>query len=423
MKSGKIKIFLSTLTLISSGMAGVFFVNHKNFNLSNRQTLKRKNPVVVNVTPVPPNPSPIIDPPNPNPEPTAPAPVVVDFCSDSSKQQICSEKSMVGNLEKSVYPGLAKLKLYQDICQSNPFSSEMVFINFPLTKSEAESYALDVAQILKEFAADKIDPVIVFEPIGSSGNVNFTNIAEGKYKSVLDYYFQKISEQGIDSVTIGTWLPYPEANTPAFGQKSFLPADFSKMVNSFVDSYRSKFSTGKVGILLDSRSYAPGDTNWSSGQLVSFSPYLTGIKNSAIDIFYLQGFPWAPTKSEKEMASSLDPNEYLPDVILKEAAQILGTKKIALHTGTYRKKYRTSGETITMTSAERKKILDDTLTIAENLKQQDYQPTISLFAENKFNDGEETDWSYLGNSADETVLKNFLRQAGCLGVNMVLYDY
>ena len=85
-----------------------------------------------------------------------------------------------------------------------------------------------------------------------------------------------------------------------------------------------------------------------------------------------------------------------------------------------KKKYKKN--TITLSHTTTDQILENTLKQATELKKKGYGVFINIFAQDKFDHYEVTDWSFLGTGEHQDVLKKFLFWATDTGVSVSIYD-
>ncbi|HET8883950.1 MAG TPA: hypothetical protein VFM68_00585 [Candidatus Saccharimonadales bacterium] len=319
---------------------------------------------------------------------------------------------------------LKKLAQYERVCGSRVTPQISFFVATPATIQEARGYAANVAVQLHEFAAHGIAPLVFIEPTTSTGLVDMSEYQAGGYDEVLDTYFASIKAAGITDTMMGTWVPFPEGNMPVW--TSLNPKDFSASVIKTVSYQKKHFPDSKASILLDTLTY-PSVDSWNDGRAVSLAPYVRDIPNGLIDSFGLQGFPWAPPANQSGTAV-VDPQQYLRVGLAAEAAKILGVQDIWLNTGTFGTKYADkSTQQVSISPQQRLAMLTGVTRQAKTLQEQGFSVSIHLFAENKSDVTEATDWSYWSNNTVTTspstyVFKAFAHDLQANGIALWLFD-
>lgn len=355
---------------------------------------------------------------------------IISYCrtviwpQETSMPTTCSIGSPHPNLATSHNPSLKKLAEYELLCKGTASSNLMTFAPMPTTEAEAVQYATTQAEVLKEFSDYNLHPIVVFEPSLASPNV-IADIRNGLHDSAVEYYFETLKNAGLSSEQMGTWVLFPEANTPTWHNTS--PEDFTINVQRIARIQKTVFPESKRSILLNSWSYPSNDISWSKGELKSLLPYVNDIPSGLIDSVGLQGFPYKSPANE--MASSrLHTSEFLPSNIAAEAAHSLGIKTIWLNTGTFSRMYANEPTSEVQLSAnEREKILSNILGEAGKLQKESYEVTVNIFAQNKADLPEHVDWSYWPQSSpaqgnDAAVLELFLRKLQQQKIHVSLYD-
>jgi hypothetical protein len=319
---------------------------------------------------------------------------------------------------------LKKLAQYEQVCGSSIVSQLSFFVPTPTTSQEAYSYARDVAARLREFSAYGISPLVFLEPTGTSGLMNMAEYRSGKYDAVLDTYFAAIKSAQITDAMMGTWVLFPEGNTPVW--TSVDPNDFAACVTKTAAAQKKYFPASKASIMLDTLSY-PSATSWSGGRATSFLPYIQSIPSGLIDSFGLQGFPWSPGANESGPSNGT-PKSYLRTDLAAEAARSLHTKNIWLNTGTFSVKYANQPSSRIGVSAEQRlALLTDVITQTKGLQAQGFGVSVHLFAQDKSHVPEGTDWSYWSTGSASTgtstyVFKTFVHDLQTTGVPLWLFD-
>jgi hypothetical protein len=223
---------------------------------------------------------------------------------------------------------------------------------------------------------------------------------------------------------MGIWNPFPEANLPYW--KNNQPQYFAPNVNLFVATLRQTFPAAQTSIMLNSATYQTTDFQWQNGDYVSLLQYVKGITPGSINYAGLEGFPWMPPAGGN--GPILNAAEFLDPRLISEAATSLGTKNIWLNTGTFSKKYALDpSQSVGMSPGVRTQVLDTIDTQAQVLQKQGFNVSVNLFAQNKSQAAEETDWSYWqghnpAGSLSAVVLANFVHQLYQQRVGLWLFD-
>jgi len=337
----------------------------------------------------------------------------------------CSEKPPLTQLNSLHDSSLQKLAVYQQACRSFVTDTVMVFFSIPTTAEQGIDYAEEDAKVLKAFAKAGIRPLVIAEPAMKDGTmIDYQLLANGTYDSAFDAYFNELKQQGLTTKQLGIWNPFPEINLPYW--KNNLPEYFAPAVNHYLTVARNHFAKVQTSLLLNSATYETTDFNWENGDYNSLLPYVKGVKPGLITYAGLQGFPWVARQGGE--GRIFNAAEFLNPSLLTEMAESLGTKKVWFNTGTFSSKYTLDADKIRhISSSQRKEIL---LTIKEQaflLKEKGYNVSVNIFAEDKSEQTEETDWSYWPGqqpfaSADTLLLTDFIRDLNSEKVAFWLFD-
>ena len=326
-------------------------------------------------------------------------------------------------LQRASDPGLQKLAEYETACASS-FGGMMIFAQLPTSATLAPGDASDMAAALKEYSKLGVKPLVIAEPTGDNGTVDFSNFASGTYNQALQTYFAALKQQGINDAQMGTWVPFPEPNTDSWGKNNAGPANFVAAFNAYAMIFKKYFPAAQLSIMLDNQTY---DYQTGDYAYVSLAPYISGINKSYISSFSLQGFPWSPELGADDVAVT-DAAVFLSADSAVKTAKSLGVNSIWFNTGTYRAMYANDpAHTVTATAAQRAAILDSVFGQASAAKAAGFNIAINIFAENKSTDEEAIDWSYWSSLADinnpnATALANFASKAHKAGIFLSVFD-
>jgi len=323
-------------------------------------------------------------------------------------------------------PQLKKLAVYQEACHSYASGTMMTFVGIPLSSQDATTEADQAVTTLKTFATYKVRPLVIAEPTDytTSDNVDMGQFASGAYTGYLNTMFSSMKSQGVTASEMGIWNPFPEANLPYW--KNNLPQYFAPDVNLYISTMDKYFPGTQTSIMLNAATYQPTDFNWQNGDYESLLPYVKGITSHSIDYAGLEGFPWVPPQGGT--GPILNAAEFLNPSIISETADYLGTKNIWLNTGTFSEKYALDPSQIAYVSPQQRQAVLTTIDQqAITLQQQGYHVAINMFAQNKSQSSEETDWSYWSNNAPfnslaTPVLTSFINKINQQHIDFWLFD-
>ncbi|HMI09926.1 MAG TPA: hypothetical protein VK497_06030 [Candidatus Saccharimonadales bacterium] len=304
---------------------------------------------------------------------------------------VCSDDAMKERPTTSD-PQLKVIAEYEKVCGSAFLDDMMIFTNMPISDPNANAAADMMTARLKDFDKQHITPIVIMEPDSDWGLVDFHEYATGYYDDWMTTYFMRLKSNGITDAMMGLWIPFPEPQQPTWNNSS--PDDFAYSVNRYFKTLRQAFPAGKTGILLDSQ---VGVSDKAS-QLLAYTRL---IDNSLVDVAGLQGFPWHPPDDDKrsEITSA---DEFAPAYLLEEVAKSLDTRDVLLNVGSYRHRKADNGGDIAITTSERRATLNSIVYETSLLRKQNYNVTVNVFAENKFDTKEGVDWSYWITADDES---------------------
>lgn len=332
--------------------------------------------------------------------------------------------SMHVGLTNSFSLQLKKLAEYEQACNSAIVARSSFFTAIPTTAAEASEYASDVASQLREYSKFGIKPLIFLEPTSSTGLIDLTKIQSGSFDGALTSYFASLKAAGVTDEMMGIWVPLPEANLPVWSSLS--PSVFTACITKLAGFQKKYFPASQTGLLLDTVSYSAPD-DWSNGRVVSLLPYVINIPAGLIDSFGLQGFPWSPPANEAGPDNGT-PSNYLRVDLAIEAARTLKINNIWFNTGTFGAKYTNQpAQTITVSPERRLALLDGVVSQAKIAKAQSFSVSVHLFAEDKSNVEEATDWSYwpsgqFASLSATYVFKSFAGKLQAADIPLWLFD-
>lgn len=356
---------------------------------------------------------------------------IVTFCrnvlwplptDEISLPATCGVGAPHSSLAASHNPTLKKLAEYELLCKGAAVDSLMHFTAMPTSDNEATTLAASTAETLKELSDYAITPLVVFEPSLTSKTI-INDISQGMYDTVLAKYFAALKNNGVTDTQMGTWVLFPEANTPTWHNTN--PNEFITNVKKVTKFQKESFPSSKTSILLNSWTYESDDISWSRGELKSLAPYVEALKDK-VDSFGLQGFPYKAPVNEP-LNDRLHTKDFLPANLAKETAEKLNTRNVWLNSGTFSRMHTDNpANEVRLSADERGKILSEILSEAISL-QKDFTVQINIFAQNKAPLAEHVDWSYwqspgVPSGQDATTLEHFLRQIRANKLRFSLYD-
>ncbi len=322
-------------------------------------------------------------------------------------------------------PHLGKLLQYQQTCNSFVTDELMIFTSFPADRVAAEADASAMASKLKTFQTANIRPLVIVEPYAGDSAMSYKDYLAGNYDAAVDYYFEKLKAAGVSDQAMGTWVPFPESNTPAWNNKDTEPRDFALCVNRYLNALRKQFPATRTSILLNATTYEPTDLEYNNGDYLSLIPYLQDLDKNLINSLGIQGFPFV-SRANQERREIFKAEEFLQPDLAVDAAKELRTRDIWFNTGSFAAKYTASDEhRVSISPNERKAILAGILETAKSLQtyqQNEYRVSVNLFSEDKSYATEATDWSYFQTPDHEAIFKDFMRKAQDQEIPVSLYD-
>jgi hypothetical protein len=328
------------------------------------------------------------------------------------------------NLTDSKSPVLQKLAEYEEVCKGAVADRLMTFFPMPTDSDEAREFARSAASELKEFSKHGISPLVVFEPSLEKKDILKT-IRAGRHDQALEDYYIALKQDGVTDALMGTWVLFPEANTPSWNTTD--PHDFAANVTKIATLQKTAFPESKVTVLLNSVSYPDYDDSWSRGEKKSLEPYMKDIPKNLVDSFGYQGFPYAPPASSGE-EKQLQADQFLAPVLAIEAAKNLGVRDIWLNTGTFKTMHaKNPADQVTLSTQQRDILLKDVIKQVQRIQAQDFAVMVNLFSEDKTHTAEGVDWSYWkkgqqSKSTDTEVFDTFTRRLRANNTLLSLYD-
>ncbi len=336
-------------------------------------------------------------------------------CSNKPKLQLSSVNDK----------NIKMLDRYQEACQSFVSNKLMYFTGFPKDKSAADNEAKIMASKLKLYNSLNITPLVIVEPYIETGPMSYKKYLSGEYDKAVDEYFKLLKEQGVTDSIMGTWVPFPESNTPSWDNKDTEPRDFAIAVNKYLGSLKQVFPMAKGSILLNATTYEPSDLEYENGDYLSLVPYLQDIDKKLIDSVGIQGFPWV-SRANTSRREIFRASEFLQPDYAIEAAQELRTRDIWFNTGSFLSKYSSQpAQKVVISPDDRKSIMSgivDELKKVQNYQQNQYRVEVNIFAEDKTGVQEDTDWSYLSDEANKLIFIDFMTKLNELNIKTSIYD-
>ncbi|EDK72645.1 hypothetical protein TM7_0203 [candidate division TM7 genomosp. GTL1] len=345
-------------------------------------------------------------PPSPSPSPPFPT---------------TTERQTHEGLENAKSPELRKLAEYE---QRFGFVTDelMLFSDTPVSTAEATEFATDTAEKLNEFASFDIKPILILEPTSSQGALDLTRYRNGGYDTILNVFFATLKRTSITDEKLGTLVPFPEANTPAW-ENTTNPAVIAACITKTAQKQKQYFRGSKTALLLDSKTYPSNDTLWEHGEYRSLKPYVASIPKELVDAFGLQGFPWMSPADDPEALRLVNPEQFLDATLAIEAAKTLETKNVWFNSGSFSRIHTGDpAQTNSMTPAERQEVVDGIVKQVQEAHSAGFTVSLNLFSADKSKVGEGIDWSYTRSQEDYDIFKKLVDNLRTSSVGFSLFD-
>jgi len=337
----------------------------------------------------------------------------------------CSKRKPLTLPQNTNDPQLKKLGEYQQVCASFATDKMMFFTSFVENPTDAQEKADFVAKKLNTFKQAGVTPIVIAEPYVGDHPMEYKDFLAGKYDDATDQFFANLKKAGVTDQMMGTWVPFPESNTPNWANKNTEPRDFALGVNRYLTKLKKYFPQTKGSVLLNAATFEPNDLAWDNGNYLDLTPYLQDIDKNLVSSIGIQGFPWV-SRADSQRREIFRASEFLQPDLLIAAAQELRTRDIWLNTGSFASKYTTnSKQTVDISLNERRAILTGILEEAKKLQtyqQNEYRVSINIFAEDKSKANEATDWSYFQSDDNKIIFKEFMNKAEELRLPVSLFD-
>jgi hypothetical protein len=321
----------------------------------------------------------------------------------------------------AIQPYLNRLNVYQGNCNSKAFGSIMFFTSMPTDPSLIIQESNRTVNFLKGMSKIGLKPIVVAEPT----NLNFVQFSNGAYDQFISDYFTNLKAQGVTDSIMGTWVPFPEANLPAWDNLGSTPTMIAQNFNRYMSILQSKFSTVKGSLLLNSRTYAPEDKNYTNGQYKSFAEYGANLDSRYLDSVGIQGFPWYSPKNQ-QWGNTKTADIFLQPGLATEFAKAAKVNKVWFNTGSASSVYTNDKlKTVVIPSQDRAAVLNSILTAAKQVKANlglGSNVMLNIFAQDKSQTPEAINWSYTQLS-DLAIFKTFLINANLARIDLGYFDF
>ncbi|MGL4758807.1 MAG: hypothetical protein ACRCXZ_05700 [Patescibacteria group bacterium] len=322
------------------------------------------------------------------------------------------------NINSPISPYLQKINQYQT--SDFKFSNLMIFVGIPQSNEQAISEAKRVATLLKAIQQANLQAIVIAEP----GELSFAEFAKGTHTPVLTKFFAELKANGIDNSNIGLWVPFPEPNIPAWNNGGTPPETFGLCFNQFVLTMRFYFPGVKGSILLNTKTYQPEDKEYTQGAYSSLIPFVRKIDKDLLYSAGVQGFPWIGPK-DKDWGYDKLATKFLPSEMTVELIKYLGIKNVWFNTGSINQKYTNNPNSlVTIPLEERQQTLSSILSEINKVHTTlgtETKVMINIFAEDKSDTPEATNWSYQ-NDQQIKLAQSFFQYSKGKGYQLSLFD-
>jgi hypothetical protein len=317
-------------------------------------------------------------------------------------------------------PQLRLLKWYEKEVGVAP--RMMDFIGFPNSRENAVSLAESMAGTLQAWHKAGVQPLVIMEPTFNDGKtlMDLDKFHEGGYNEALDTFFATLHELGVTDEEMGTWVPFPESNTPTWKNGVTDPALFVSNTTTVAEACKRYFPNTSISVLLDSQTFLPSpDPNWNDGTMdpTALLQYLN-FKPGLIDSFGLQGYSW----DNQDSAST-----YLSAQAAIAGAHQLGIKRVWFTTGTASEIHNPNGEgLINASNARRTQVFSQILDQVIATQNSGYTVELmNVFGQDTLNtgsnDGGTADYNYDATGA-LGVLRTAVSNENAHGIPVTIFD-
>jgi hypothetical protein len=348
---------------------------------------------------------------------------VIENTTDSS---CSSSPARTEVLLTSTLKEVRNLSAFDQACNSESSKFLVIKTVMPTDDTSAKNLPIQVANTLLELNKYNIKPYVLVNISENTSPEVISELLKNGNQTNLETYFNTLKSLGVTSETIGTWIPYPEANLPTWNNSNLTPESYTYLVNSFITTINKTYPEAKIEVLLSSATYDTKDFSWAEGEYVPLDKYINALNLEKIDSIGISGYPWVAKATVNESTELLDPYEYLSQNIIENIASARSIKKFTLYTGTFASKYgNTPEETIQIPVEIRKTILDRTINLVKLLKSKNYEITVILKSNNETSGVDKTDWSYWGsdwtsNKGHQATIVAFIKSLNSINVPLII---
>lgn len=324
----------------------------------------------------------------------------------------------------AITPYLNRLNSYQSNCYSKAFGSMMIFTSMPQAQDAIIEESTRVSNLLKAMSKIGIKPIVVAEPISQGTLLNFIQFSNGAYDTSIQSFFTNLKSMYVTDSMMGMWVPFPEPNIPTWDSIGSSPTMIANNFNKYMQNLRLSFPTVKGSLLLNSRTYAPEDKNYTNGVYTSFAEYGSNLNAQYLDSVGIQGFPWYSPKNQ-QWGNTKTADVFLQPSLTIEFARSAKTKRVWFNTGSASSVYTNDSlKTVTIPSQDRASVLNSILSAANQVKLTlgyNSNVMLNIFAQDKSTTPEAINWSYTTLS-DLAVFKTFITNAYLSRLDLGYFD-